>query len=119
MNLLVNACDAIEESQQSDTITAPSKRGKIVITTAVQEQQLYIIVQDNGCGMSEQTVKKIFEPFYTTKPVGKGTGLGMAISFGIIDDHGGSMDVCSTINQGTTITIRIPIERRLAHKYTA
>ena len=109
MNLLVNACDAIEEAELKSPPDAPHRKGKIIVTTALQNQQLFIIVQDNGCGMSEQTCKKIFEPFYTTKPVGKGTGLGMAISFGIIKDHGGSMNVCSTVNLGTTISIIMPI----------
>ena len=69
------------------------------------ENKLALTFEDNGCGMNEQTIQRIFEPFFTTKEVGSGTGLGMAISFGIIEEHGGSIDVESTIGEGTKIKI--------------
>jgi len=59
--------------------------------------------------MTEQTINHIFEPFYTTKGVGSGTGLGMAISFGIIEEHGGSIDVESVVDKGTKITIKFDV----------
>jgi len=58
--------------------------------------------------MNDITQKKIFEPFFTTKDVGSGTGLGMAISFGIIEEHGGTLQVNSVLGQGSTLTINLP-----------
>lgn len=63
---------------------------------------------DNGCGMTKDTISRIFEPFFTTKPMGQGTGLGMSISYGIIEKHNGSIDVESKVGEGSTITIHIP-----------
>ena len=83
--------------------------GKIVISTAALNNEVMIKVQDNGCGMNDLTRAKLFEPFYTTKAIGKGTGLGMSISFGIIQEHGGSMTVSSAVGQGSTIMVKLPI----------
>ena len=66
-------------------------------------------MQDTGCGMSDDTKNKLFEPFFTTKDVGEGTGLGMAISFGIIEEHGGAIEVESTEGEGTLITVYLPV----------
>ena len=70
-----------------------------------------IVIKDDGIGMGKQELNKIFDPFYTTKPVGEGTGLGLSISYGIIENHGGSITVESEMNEGTTFTINIPIDK--------
>lgn len=101
MNLFLNASHACE------------KRGILDITTCVQElkarQWIVIKVQDNGKGMHKDVLKKVFDPFFTTKPVGVGTGLGLSVSFGIIEKHGGIIDVKSTEGQGTLFTLYLPL----------
>jgi GAF domain-containing protein/CheY-like chemotaxis protein/anti-sigma regulatory factor (Ser/Thr protein kinase) len=94
-NLINNAVDAI------------SGEGKIAIKAlAENKDRIKITIEDTGCGMSEQTRKKIFEPFFTTK--GKhGTGLGLSVTYGIINRHGGNIDVQSEVNRGTTFTITL------------
>ncbi len=69
-------------------------------------------IEDNGPGMDEESRKRVFEPFYTTKPVGEGTGLGLSVSYFIItENHGGEMAVESQIGSGTKFIIRLPMER--------
>ena len=63
---------------------------------------------DNGIGMSEETIQKIFQPFYTTKDPNKGTGLGMSLSFDIIQQHAGEISVESKVGEGSTLTVSIP-----------
>ena len=104
MNIIVNACQAIE----SKKVPPESFEGIVVIKTELHNNQLIITFEDNGCGMTEQTLNSLFEPFYTTKGVGSGTGLGMAISFGIIEDHNGTLKVSSVINEGSIISICLP-----------
>lgn len=97
MNILVNGAHAIE------------KEGKITVRTWLETDQVCVAITDTGCGMSPEVQAKVFEPFYTTKEVGKGTGLGMSIAYEIIQNHGGSIDIDSEIGQGTTFTIRLPL----------
>ena len=66
-------------------------------------------MQDEGKGMSEEVIGKMFTPFFTTKPPGDGTGLGMSISLTIIEEHGGQFEVTSEIDKGTTIKVRLPL----------
>ena len=105
MNIIVNACQAIEAKRLSQK----DIEGKVIITTVQSENKLVLSFKDNGCGMTEQTLNRIFEPFYTTKDVGVGTGLGMAISFGIIEEHDGSIDIESTVDRGTKVIISFDI----------
>jgi two-component system NtrC family sensor kinase len=65
-------------------------------------------VSDTGVGIPQENIAKIFEPFFTTKEVGKGTGLGLAVCYGILTEHGGSLDVQSKTGVGTTFTISLP-----------
>lgn len=101
LNLMLNAQHAMEN------------KGTLTVTTHLDEPRgrVMIMVSDTGCGMSEEVKARIFEPFYTTKGVGKGTGLGLAVSLGIIKDHKGSIDVDSTTGKGTTFTISLPLSR--------
>ena len=107
MNILANAIDAIEEDQtEKDQI----EKGQIVITTDCQEEQVVITISDNGPGISEAAIGKIFDPFFTTKAVGKGTGMGMAISYQIVvDKHHGQL-LCDSSGQGTQFTICLPLQ---------
>ena len=72
-------------------------------------ETLSISVEDNGCGMSEETLRRLYEPFFTTKTKGHGTGLGMFITYGIIKRLGGRMEVRSKEGQGTTITVHLKV----------
>jgi two-component system, NtrC family, sensor kinase len=99
LNLMNNAMDAMEKTG-----------GTLEISTVRQNDSIIINLADTGSGIPEVNLSRIFDPFFTTKPVGKGTGLGLSICYGIIKKMGGQIDVNSVINQGTTFTIRIPIE---------
>ncbi len=100
LNMLMNAVHAI---------TPP---GKISISTKAGDDFIEISVSDTGCGIAEQNISKIFDPFYTTKDSTKGTGLGLAVSYGIIKKHGGDIEVRSKINEGSTFIVRLPIKRQ-------
>lgn len=107
MNLFVNACDAIKDKQQSaDKKTV----GKIIVTCKGIPGAIEVTVEDNGCGMSDTTKTKLFEPFYTTKTVGEGTGLGLSISYGIVKKHNGELTVESTLGAGSKFSLILPID---------
>lgn len=98
MNLLVNAGHAIV------------KQGVITLrTTCLGDSEVCIEVSDNGMGIDPDHLRRIFEPFFTTKPVGAGTGLGLSLSYGIVDKHHGRIEVDSTLGEGTTFRIILPI----------
>ncbi len=98
MNILSNAGQAIEGE------------GRIKITTKMSgKNQVTIIIQDSGKGMSQEVQEKIFDPFFTTKDISAGTGLGMSISYGIVQKHGGEISVSSSQGKGTTFTITLPV----------
>lgn len=103
LNLLVNAAQAMPEG----------KRGVITVRTGCDEESVWVEVADNGSGMAPEVRAKIFEPFYTTKPVGVGTGLGLSVSFGIVQRHGGAIEVSSELGVGTTFRVILP--RNLTH----
>lgn len=102
MNLLTNAAQAIAE------------RGRITIRTAQEGDHVRIEVTDTGCGIRPEHLTRIFDPFFTTRPVGKGTGLGLSHAYGIIQNHGGRIDVSSEIGVGTTFRITLPIHAAAA-----
>lgn len=109
MNMLVNAQHAVEE------------KGSITVTTARTERpqpgnggpvpMLEIAIADTGCGIPEANLKRIFDPFFTSKAVGKGTGLGLSVSHGIIEAHGGLIEVVSKVGEGSTFRVLLPIGR--------
>ena len=74
------------------------------------EKGIKISVSDTGCGIPPENIEKIFDPFFTTKDVGKGTGIGLSVSYGIIERHGGSIHVHSTVGKGSTFTVWLPLE---------
>ena len=100
MNLLVNATQAMG-----------AERGRITLRTGANDEWVWIEVADNGCGIPAESLQKIFDPFYTTKPVGQGTGLGLSLSYGIIKRHGGEIHVASEVGVGTTFRVELPIRQ--------
>ncbi len=104
LNLLNNAMDAIIEHRGSSG-------GTIKVRLFSGNNGLANInVSDDGSGIAPDNMEKVFAPFFTTKPVGKGTGLGLSVCFGIVQQMGGKMEVESTVGQGTTFTISLPLE---------
>jgi signal transduction histidine kinase len=97
MNLLVNAAQAIKS------------KGVITIATGANEGWVWVRISDNGCGIPQDNLKRIFEPFFTTKPVGSGTGLGLSLSYSIVNKHGGRIEVASKPDVGTVFTIKLPV----------
>ena len=72
------------------------------------ERSVFVEFTDTGEGIPEENLNRIFDPFFTTKDVGKGTGLGLATSYGIVEEHGGKISVKSKVGEGTTFTIELP-----------
>ncbi len=105
LNILTNAVQAVLSVHPE----AAPPTGLIEIVTLKALNWVEVRITDNGSGMDEATRKRIFEPFFSTKPVGEGTGLGMAICYGIIEQHRGTIKVLSEKGQGTTIVIELPI----------
>ena len=97
LNLLVNAAQAIP------------KRGTITVRTRLKDEAIHIEVSDTGSGIPPENLNRIFEPFFTTKDVGKGTGLGLNLAYNIIKTHGGRISAESTVGEGTTFHIELPI----------
>ena len=104
LNLLSNAFGAVED------------RGTIIINTRDCGEVLSVSVEDNGCGMSEETLNRVFEAFFSTKKKGRGTGLGLFITYGIIKRLGGHIEAKSKEGQGTTMTVLLP--KRLGSQQT-
>jgi two-component system, NtrC family, sensor kinase len=110
MNVIANAIDALEESYQP-ALTIP----KIHIwTTLLESQEVAIGIKDNGSGILDRVKQRLFDPFFTTKSVGKGTGMGLSISYQIITErHGGTLQCLSEVGQGTEFVITIPLRQSL------
>lgn len=112
LNILVNAIDALEDTKFIDRHQIlPTIHSWIKIQTIVIDNQyIEIAIADNGIGIAESIQQQIFNPFFTTKPVGQGTGMGMAISYQIITEgHKGKLTFASTLGKGTEFKIQIPI----------
>ncbi len=113
MNILNNAADAIQAraDEIKDIEDAKSFKGNIVIQTEHAGEEVVVSFKDNGLGMTEEVKNRIFEPFFTTKDVGAGTGLGMAIVYGIIEQHKGRIEVESEPMVGTVLKVFLPIKQ--------
>jgi signal transduction histidine kinase len=83
--------------------------GILTLTTERQGAQVVIAIADTGCGIPEEHMSRLFEPFFTTKAAEQGTGLGLAVVHQLITSHGGHIDIASQVNQGTTVTITLPV----------
>jgi signal transduction histidine kinase len=101
-NLILNARDAMTSG---DALTVRSIRTEDADGTTSAEA----IFEDTGCGIAEENLVRVFEPFFTTRPTGEGTGLGLSVSYGIIKDHGGQIEVASQVDKGTIFTVRLPL----------
>ncbi len=116
MNLCLNACDAMEDD---GTLTIATQNIKISggdghSHELATERYARLQLTDTGAGMSPETVKRAFEPFFSTKPRGRGTGLGLSMVYGTITNHGGKVFLDSELGRGTTVTLQLPTIARVA-----
>jgi two-component system NtrC family sensor kinase len=105
LNILLNALDATDPG------------GSVAITSRLQsspekagQRGVDLVVTDTGCGIPPENITKLFDPFFSTKEVGQGTGLGLSVSYGIVERHGGAIRVKSEVGKGSTFTIWLPLE---------
>lgn len=113
LNLCTNAKHALAEDKGSISISLrptspPSQKERIKTGALLDSSWLELIISDDGCGMDQQTMDRIFDPFFTTKAKGQGTGLGLSVSHGIIQQHGGSITVSSNPGEGSHFRIFLP-----------
>jgi len=101
VNLFLNARDAMPSG------------GILKIETAKNDTMVLVDIRDSGVGISADDIRKIYDPFFTTKSVGKGTGLGLAVTYGIIQEHGGRILVDSAPAQGTHFRLKLPTRQTL------
>ncbi|HEY6121838.1 MAG TPA: HAMP domain-containing sensor histidine kinase, partial [Pyrinomonadaceae bacterium] len=92
----------------TNALDAMPDGGVLAISARESGSKVLVEISDTGIGIAPENIAKIFEPFFTTKEVGRGTGLGLAVCYGILTEHGGSLDVQSTAGVGTTFTITLP-----------
>jgi signal transduction histidine kinase len=115
INLILNARDAIRAKRAGN----PAMRGEIKVSSFLDGDDrstfMNLVVQDNAGGIPEAILAKVFQPFFTTKPAGQGTGLGLSVSFGIVRDHGGTLSVRND-ERGAVFTIRLPCTRKVAEQ---
>jgi signal transduction histidine kinase len=95
----VNAAHAIQE------------HGTITVRTGVEGEGVWVDISDTGQGIPPENMQKIFDPFFTTKPVGQGTGLGLSVSYGIVQKHHGRMEVNSQVGKGSTFRVWLPVKQ--------
>jgi len=100
LNIITNACQAMSENG-----------GKLSINTSLVDDNIQITFADQGVGMDEQTKQKMFDPFFTSKEIGSGTGLGMSIAYKIIEAHNGSIEVDTALGIGTKVAVSLPLTR--------
>jgi len=100
MNLLINAADALEG------MTGRAQR--VSVTTGVASGAVWLRVADSGCGMTDEIKRRAFDSYFTTKPAGRGTGLGLPLCRSLIEAMGGTVDIESDADTGTTVEIQLP-----------
>jgi PAS domain S-box-containing protein len=107
LNLIVNAAHAIHDAGKD------AETGEIHIGTSLDGDTAVVRVRDNGCGIPEDNISKLYDPFFTTKEVGRGTGQGLSIAHSIVvDKHGGNIHVSSRLGAGTEFVLRVPVDGR-------
>ena len=99
MNFLLNARDAMPQG------------GRLRLTTYQENSQLVVEIEDSGTGISKENIEKIYDPFFTTKEVGKGSGLGLSVCYGIIQEHSGRNSVKSRPGLGSSFQVKLPLKR--------
>jgi two-component system, NtrC family, sensor kinase len=100
LNLFLNARDAMNDG------------GILHVRTESLQSHIEIMIQDSGTGITRENIKKIYDPFFTTKALGKGTGLGLSVSYGIVQEHGGNISVESRVGHGTSFKLELPLVRK-------
>ena len=108
LNILINALDA---TKPGDSITVSTSNSPVV--NEAGQGGIEISIADTGCGIPPEHLNKLFDPFFTTKEVGHGTGLGLSVTLGIVQRHGGSIQVTSEVGKGAAFTIWVPLEGRV------
>jgi two-component system, NtrC family, sensor kinase len=103
LNILMNSLQAIE--------TTGKPAGQIEVATRRVDDTIVVEIVDDGCGIPVELLPKVFDPFFTTKPIGRGTGLGLSLSHGIVAEHGGRIEVESTVGVGSRFRVLLPIRR--------
>ena len=106
INIMVNALHAMHGGGTLRISTRLEEHRSLFVS---DDEFVAINISDTGCGIPLRDIKKIFDPFFTTKDIDKGTGLGLTVSHRIIEDHGGTIDVESRVNEGTNFTVRLPV----------
>jgi two-component system, NtrC family, sensor kinase len=106
LNILLNAIQASEREGLIEVRTRPD-----------QEDAVLVEIEDHGGGICPEHLPHIFEPFFTTKPVGGGTGLGLSVSYGIVRDQGGTLEVESTVGQGSLFRVRLPLQAPMSERH--
>ena len=104
LNIITNGCQAMKQDG-----------GQLTVKTRLKDESIVISFNDQGIGMDDKTVQKMFDPFFTSKPIGEGTGLGMSIAYKIVQAHNGKIQVKSKPGVGTTLAIQLPIDGTAAH----
>jgi two-component system NtrC family sensor kinase len=105
MNLLVNAAHAID------------RKGTITVRTGINgDDEVWVEIQDSGKGIAPEHINRIFDPFFTTKPVGQGTGLGLSLSYGIVQKHHGRIEVKSEVGKGSVFRVCLPVRQTPVEK---
>jgi len=98
INILLNAIEAMPQG------------GTLTVSSVVEDEMAAVRFTDTGIGIPEENLPKILDPFFTTKEQGRGTGLGLSVSYGIIERHRGKLEVKSRVGKGTTFTVKLPIK---------
>jgi signal transduction histidine kinase len=109
LNLVNNAFYAVNEKKKSYELLAMSYEPLVKVVTKKLTGKVEITVTDNGNGIPQNIVDKIFQPFFTTKPTGSGTGLGLSLSYDIIKAHGGEINVETKEGEGSEFIIELPV----------
>jgi two-component system, NtrC family, sensor kinase len=103
LNLFLNARDAMPGG------------GMLEVRTTAHNGSVEVEIVDTGAGIAREHIHRIFDPFFTTKASGRGTGLGLSVSYGIIKEHSGKIDVRSTVGKGTSFHVELPAVRKAIH----
>ena len=109
MNMIVNAQHAVEEKGSITISTRHAAEPRPSAQSAEPAPMVEISIIDTGCGIPEKNLRRIFDPFFTSKDVGKGTGLGLSVSHGIVEAHGGAIEVQSKVGEGSTFSVFLPL----------
>jgi two-component system, NtrC family, sensor kinase len=102
----------------NNAVHAMSEAGDLTVRTTAADEIISVALTDTGIGIAPEHFDKIFDPFFTTKPAVSGTGLGLSVSLGIVQSHGGTIEVDSTVGRGSTFTIKLPSLRLARERAT-